>query len=174
MAELVVPVGDHDHILGPGEAPITLVEYGDFECPHCGAAHPIVKRLLRAEGRRMRLVFRHFPLMSAHPHAEMAAMAAEGAAEQGAFWPFHDTLFEHQDALEEEDLLAYGAALGLNVRRIAAALEDERLRAKVREHFMSGARSGVNGTPTFFINNVRFDGSYLELPEYLRALRGAA
>ena len=157
---LHVPVGDRDHILGPAEAPATVVEYGDFECPHCGQAHPIVQALLKQLGSEMRFVYRHFPLIQIHPHAEHAAEAAEAAGAQGRFWEMHDTLFENQDALEDEDLINYAAELGLDqdqfLREFAAHVHAPR----VLEDLVGGARGGVHGTPTFFINGERHDGSY--------------
>jgi protein-disulfide isomerase len=168
------PIGDRDHVLGPASAPITLVEYGDYECPYCGMAHPIVKQLLRRMGRQMRFAFRHFPLTRIHPHAERAAEAAEAAAAQGPamFWDMHDMLYEHQNALEDEDLLVYAAQVGLDLDRFAGDLESGRFARKVREDFISGVRSGVNGTPTFFINGVRHEASY-DLESLTAAIRAA-
>jgi protein-disulfide isomerase len=157
---LILPVGPRDHILGPPTAPVTLVEYGDFECPHCGQAHPVVNALLKHLGRELRFAYRHFPFTTAHPHAEHAAEAAEAAGAQRKFWPMHDTLFEHQDALEDEDLVLYGNALGLDLPRYVDDLAEHVHAAKVREDFMSGVRSGVNGTPSFFINGLRHDDSF--------------
>lgn len=158
--QLILPVGARDHARGPANAPVTLVEYGDYECPHCGQAHGVVQELEGLLSRRMRFVFRHFPLATVHPHATLAAEAAEAAGAQGKFWAMHDALFENQDALEPEDLVRYAAALGLDVARFTHELGGHAHAAKVREDFLSGARSGVNGTPTFFINGVRHDGSY--------------
>ena len=120
MSKLRPPVGPDDHALGSETAPVTLVEYGDYECPHCGAAHPIVKRVLRRVGRDVRFVFRNFPLGEMHPHAVQAAEAAEAAGLQDEFWRMHDQLFEHQDALEREDLVGYAKELGLDSARFAA------------------------------------------------------
>ena len=170
---LVLPVGERDHIRGPVNAPLTLLEYGDFECPHCGAAHPIVEAVRRRMGRRLRFVFRHFPLANIHPHAEAAAEAAEAAGAQGKFWEMHDRLFEHQEALADEDLLAHADALGLDVERFAAELADGTYAPRVRQDFISGVRSGVNGTPTFYINDVRHDGSY-DAASLLAALEAVA
>jgi protein-disulfide isomerase len=160
QATLTPPVGAQDHVQGPTSAPVTLVEYGDFECPFCGRAHPIVKTLQRQFDDLMRFAFRHFPLTQAHPHAQSAAEAAEAAGAQGTFWPMHDMLFEHQYALEFDDLVAYAAALDLDVERFAEELATGLHRPRVREHFMSGVRSGVNGTPTFFINGRRHDDAW--------------
>jgi protein-disulfide isomerase len=159
---LVLPVGARDHAQGPEAAPVTLVEYGDYECPHCGRAYPIVKAVQERLGKRLRFVFRNFPLREAHPHAEAAAESAEAAAGQGKFWEMHDVLFENQGALAGTDLLAYAEGLGLDAKRIARDLEAGTHAPRVREDFVSGVRSGVNGTPTFFINGARFDGSWDE------------
>jgi protein-disulfide isomerase len=171
---LTPPVGANDHVAGPDDAPVTLVEYGDFECPYCGMAYPIVKALQRRLGQRLRFVFRHFPLTEAHPHAEHAAEASEGAADQGRFWEMHGVLFEHQDALDDEALLGYGARIGLDGARLARALEEGMYARAVRADFRSGVRSGVNGTPTFFINGARYDGAWADADEFLHALRTAA
>jgi len=173
MSRLRLPVGADDHALGPADAPVTLVEYGDYECPHCGAAHPIVKRVLRRLGRSVRFVFRNFPLGEMHPHAVQAAEAAEAAGLQGEFWKMHDRLFEHQNALETADLVAHAKHLGLDAARFARDLDSPALKQRVRSDFDSGMRSGVNGTPTFFIDGVRFDASWDE-DSLFEALRGAA
>jgi protein-disulfide isomerase len=170
---LTPPLNERDHVLGPADAPITLVEYGDYECPYCGAAHPVVKEIVQRLGDELRFAFRHFPLARVHPHAERAAEAAEAAAAQGRFWPMHDLLFEHQDALEDEDLLTYASVLGLDVERFVQDLASGVYAPRVREHFMSGVRSGVNGTPTFFVNGRRHDGGY-DLPTLLHAIAAAA
>jgi protein-disulfide isomerase len=158
---LAMPVSDQrDHILGPPHAPVTMVEYGDFECPYCGKTHFVLQELIAQLGDRFRLAFRHFPLTQIHPHAEMAAEASEAAAAQGMFWEYHDTLYENQDALEEEDLLAYAQDLGLDVGRFQLDLFQRVHAPRVRQDFLSGVRSGVNGTPTFFINGRRHDGAW--------------
>jgi protein-disulfide isomerase len=157
---LTVPVGPRDQLRGRADAPIVLLEYGDFQCPHCGAAHPEVERVRRRMGARLAFVYRHFPLTNVHPRAQPAAEAAEAAGAQGHFWQMHDILFERQDALEDDDLLSYAEELGLNLQRFAADLVNGTHTAKVREDFMSGVRSGVNGTPTFFINGSRYAGPY--------------
>jgi protein-disulfide isomerase len=162
MSRLLPPVGPDDHAQGSLTAPVTLVEYGDYECPHCGAAHPIVKRVLRRLGRDVHFVFRNFPLAQMHPHAVMAAESAEAAGLEDKFWPMHDRLFEHQNALEREDLLGYAKVLGLDVARFARDLGDSPVAERVRSDFASGVRSGVNGTPTFFIDGLRFDESWEE------------
>jgi len=159
-AQLSPPVGPRDHAAGPKDAPVTLVEYGDFQCPHCGRAYPIVKQVQRALGSQLRFVFRHFPLTKIHPEAEHAAEAAEAAGAQGAFWQMHDRLFERQFALDDDHLVEYATELGLDADRIRGELEAGTHSAHVRDDFMSGVKSGVNGTPTFFINGVRYDGSW--------------
>jgi len=158
---LVLPVSEkRDHIFGPPNAAVTLVEYGDFECPHCGAAHLVLKELIEQLGDHFRLVFRHFPLAQIHPRAELAAEAAEAAGAQGHFWEMHDALFENQDALEEGDLVGYAEKLGLKVPRFIRELAEHTYLNRVREDFGSGVRSGVNGTPTFFLDGRRHDGGW--------------
>jgi protein-disulfide isomerase len=169
---LTPPVSERDHVLGPASAAVTLVEYGDYECPFCGAAYPIVKEVLRISGPEVRFAFRNFPLSQVHPHAERAAEAAEAAGAPGKFWQMHDLLYEHQRALDDQHLLTYAARLGLDVRRFAQDLTDRAHAGRVREDFLSGVRSGVNGTPTFFINGVRHDGSY-DLETLLAAVAAA-
>jgi protein-disulfide isomerase len=159
-ATLTPPVSSDDYAQGPATAPATLVEYGDFECPSCGQAYPIVKTIQRHFGDQLRFVFREFPLTQIHPHAEKAAEAAEAAGAQGQFWGMHDLLFENQDALGPELYLACATQLGLDVDRFARELADGTYEPRVREDFLSGVRSGVNGTPTFFINGRRHDGPW--------------
>ena len=170
------PVGENDHALGPADAPVTLVEYGDYECPHCYRAHPMLKRIVANLGDRLHFVFRNFPLTEIHPHALHAAEAAEAAADQGKFWEMHDTIYEHQQdgplALEDRALVGYAEELGLDARRVASALATDAYEERVRADFMSGVRSGVNGTPTFFINGQRFDEEWGER-ELLAAIEEA-
>jgi protein-disulfide isomerase len=173
VARLTTPVGARDHAQGPEDAPVTLVEYGDYECPYCGQAYPIVKELQRRLGDRLRLVFRNFPIPNSHPHAERAAEAAEAAGAQGKFWEMHDRLYEHQRALEDADLIGYGVALGLDLDRFVPELENGDYAERVRDDFRSGVRSGVNGTPTFYINGVRHDDSF-DLETLLAAIQRAA
>jgi len=161
---LTPPVSSRDHAQGPADAPVTLVEYGDYECPHCGRAYPIVKAVQRRLGPKLRFVFRNFPLTSSHPNAAHAAEAAEAAGAQGRFWEMHDALFEHQTALDDESLARYAAAIGLDRARFERELASGTYEARVREDFASGVRSGVNGTPTFFIDGRRYDGSWDEAP----------
>jgi len=173
MSRLVPPVSADDHRLGSESAPVTLVEYGDYECPHCGRAAPILREVQQRMGNRLRFVFRHFPLATMHPHAEPAAEAAEAAGAQERFWEMHHSLFAAQDALEEQDLLRRAAALGLDVQRFAADLESSVHAERVRRDFLSGVRSGVNGTPTLFVNGVRYDGE-IDVASLLRGLEAIA
>jgi protein-disulfide isomerase len=170
-----------DHIRGAEDAPVTLVEYGDYECPYCARAHPIVKALQRRLGKQMRFVFRNFPLSEVHPHAFHAAEAAESVAAQGGekvFWCMHDAIYEHQQdsplALEDESLVAYAADCGADARQVAADLASDALEERVREDFGSGVRSGVNGTPTFFVNGERYDLPWDDLETFEATLRDAA
>jgi protein-disulfide isomerase len=170
--QLTMPVSDRDHSQGPSDAPVTLVEYGDYECPYCGAAYPIVKQLQERLGDRLRFVFRNFPITTAHPHAEHAAEAAEAAGAQGKFWEMHDYLYEHQRALADEELEGYAETLGLDVERFDREMEAQVHTDRVRTDFMSGVRSGVNGTPTFFINGRRHNGPY-DVQTLLAAIEAA-
>jgi len=159
MARLAMPINpERDHIQGTPDAPLTLVEYGDYECPYCGAAYYSVKQAQQRMGDRLCFVFRNFPLTQIHPHAGHAAEAAEAAGAQGRFWGMHDTLFEHQRALDDLHLVEYAADVGLDVVRFEMDMAAHTYAPRVREDFMSGVRSGVNGTPTFFINGQRHDG----------------
>ena len=174
-AVLTMPVDEErDHIQGAVDAAVTLVEYGDYECPYCGAAYPIVKELQARMGERLRFVFRNFPITTSHPHAEQAAEAAEAAAAQGRFWEMHDVLYENQKRLGDQDLRAYAEKVGVDVQSFDQELAEHVHAARVREDFMSGVRSGVNGTPTFYIDGARHDDSY-DLDTLLTALeRGAS
>jgi Na+/H+ antiporter NhaA len=160
IVDLYVDV-DHerDHIRGPVEAAVTLVEYGDFECPYCGRAEPIVRELLRDFGD-VRYVWRHLPLSDVHPNAQLAAEAAEAAADQDAFWEMHDLLFQHQDALQPDDLISYAEGLGLDVERFTRTLQEHAGAVRVAEDIDSADLSGVSGTPTFFVNGRRHYGAY--------------
>jgi protein-disulfide isomerase len=168
-AKLTLPVGERDHIQGAATAQITLVEYGDYECPYCGQAYPIVKELQTRLGKLLRFVFRNFPLNTMHPHAEHAAEAAESAGAHGKFWEMHDALYENQNALGDADLVEYATAVGLDPAQFSGEMTKHAHAARVREDFMSGVRSGVNGTPTFFINGVRHDDSF-DLDTLLQAM----
>jgi protein-disulfide isomerase len=173
-AELTVPVSeDRDHIQGRADAAVTLVEYGDYECPYCGAAYPIIKEVQARMGERLRFVFRNFPISTSHPHAEQAAEAAEAAATRGRFWEMHDLLYENQKRLRDEDLRGYAEKLGLDVESFAKELAEHVHAARVREDFMSGVRSGVNGTPTFYIDGARHDDAY-DVETLVAALERAA
>ncbi len=156
ITRLAVPVGPDDHVRGPADAPVTLVEYGDFECPYCGVAYPTVKELEQTYGARLRVVFRSFPLAQ-HPHAEGAAEAAEFAAEHGAFWNLHDMLYEHQHALDEPHLLGYARELGLDSDALATALRERTYAGIVADVKEGGEESGIPGTPAFFLNDILFE-----------------
>jgi len=172
MSRLAPPVSDSDHRAGPDGARVTLVEYGDYECPHCGRAYPIVREVQGRMARRLRFVFRNFPLSEAHPHAEHAAETAEAAGAQDKFWEMHDALYEHQETLEDPDLVRLAKKLGLDAIRVEQDLAAGTHADRVRQDFRSGVRSGVNGTPTFFINGIRYDGSW-DLDTLLDALEEA-
>ena len=160
MSRLTLPVNPTDHVLGGDGAIVTLVEYGDFECPACGQAQPIVAKALRRMSDDLRFAYRHFPLAKIRPHALSAVLASEAAGAQGQFWGMHDLLFENQDALEDEDLIVYAEDLGLDVDRFVVDFEDDVYLDKVRSDFRSGVRSGASGTPTFFLEGMRFDGNW--------------
>jgi len=171
-AKLSRSVGNRDHIIGPDDAPVTLVEYGDYECPYCGAAHLIVKEIQEAMRDNLRFVFRHFPLTQIHPNAENAAEAAEAAGAQNRFWEMHDLLFANQQLLDPVHLVGFAEELTLDSVRFGRELKNHLHHDRVRQDFMSGVRSGVNGTPTFFINGFRYDGSWEPRP-LLKALESA-
>ena len=160
MSQLKVPVSKNDHALGPAAAPVTLVEYGDYECPFCGLAQPAVKAVKAHFGNDLRFVFRHFPLTEVHPHAEPAAETAEYAGDRSRFWPMHDAIYEAQKWLSLPLLFSLARALGLSEIELRYALVQKRYHPKVRSDFIGGVRSGVNGTPTFFINGVRHNGPF--------------
>jgi protein-disulfide isomerase len=168
---LILPVDPRrDHIQGPMDAPAKLVEYGDYECPYCAAAHQVVKAVQERLHDDVCFVFRQFPLSDMHPHAEKAAEAAEAAGEQGKFWEMHDILYENQESLEEGDILEYAGGIGLDVSRFLAVLREGEPARRVREDFISGIQSGVGGTPSFFINGVLYEGAY-EVDSLLGALK---
>ena len=169
MATLKVPVTAEDHIQGDADAELTLLEYGDYECPHCGRAHPIVKRLQKHFGRRLRFVFRNFPLSQVHPHAQAAAETAEFAGTHGRFWEMHDLIYENQDRLGLPLLVALAEELGLDPQALRDALTAGEFEPRVRRDFAGGVRSGVNGTPTFFVNEERHDGPW-EFEDLVTAL----
>ena len=170
MAKLKVPVGPGDHAQGPADAPVTLVEYGDYECPHCGHAYPIVKALQKKLGKQLRFVFRNFPLREIHPNAEAAAETAEFAATHGKFWDMHDLIFENQNSISEQMLEELAHRLTLDRQALRDALMSGTFAERVRGDFSIGGRSGVNGTPTFFINSRRHDGDF-ELETLLQAIQ---
>ena len=170
IIQLTQPVSGRDHTRGPRSAQVSLVEYGDFECPYCRAAEPIVTGLIEALGDQLSVTFRHFPLSQVHPHAWHAAEVAEAAASQGKFWEMHDTLFARQDALEDADLLKYAAELSLEPDRVSRALAGHEYARRVEEDQKSGLDSGVSGTPTFYIDGTRYDGS-VALRDMLAAIR---
>ena len=163
------PVGNGDHALGPATAAVTLVEYGDYECPYCGRMHPVVKELRERLGDRLRFVFRHMPLSDLHPRAEAAAEAAEAAGAQGKFWEMHDRLFTHQQQLSDGDLRGHAEAIGLDVERFDRELREQRHAGRVADDYLSGARSGTPSTPRFFVNGVIHLGSP-SLPELEEAI----
>jgi protein-disulfide isomerase len=160
MAVLKVPARQNDHAWGEENAPVTLVEYGDYECPHCGRANPIVKNLCQHFGSQLRLVYRHFPLTQIHPFAEGAAETAEFAGTHGKFWQMHDLLFESQSRFSVPLFFELAKLLKLSTSALRATLEKGEYTPKVREDFLGGIRSGVNGTPTFFINGHRHNGLF--------------
>jgi protein-disulfide isomerase len=160
MAMLKVPVTPDDHIRGNEHAPVTLVEYGDYECPHCGIAYYTIKSLQKHYGQLLRFVFRNFPLAEIHPHAESAAEAAEFAADYGRFWEMHDGIYENQPRLDTHLLFELASLLALPAAGLRRALMNQEYASKIGNDFLGGVRSGVSGTPAFFINNVRHDGSY--------------
>jgi protein-disulfide isomerase len=161
MIDLAVEVDpERDHVRGPDDAPVTLVEYGDFECPYCGQAEPVLRELLAEFGDEVRYVWRHLPLIDVHPHARVAAEASEAAAAQDAFWPMHDLLLARQDALLAKDLIDYAGEVGLNVERFQDDLQGRVGASRVAEDVDGADLSGVSGTPTFFVNGRRHYGAY--------------
>lgn len=159
-AKLAAPVDEQDHARGLEDASVTVVEYGDFEDPYSGHAYHILKQLHQDTDGSFKFVFRNFPLTQIRPHALPAALAAEASGLQGSYWQMHDILYEHQDSLEPEHLIIYAQVLGLDIERFIIDMTSDNVAASVREDFVSGIRSGVNGTPTFYINGTRHDGAY--------------
>jgi len=157
-----------DHILGNSDADLTIVEFGDYQCPHCVAAHPILKEMLHTFGSQIKFVFRNFPMQEIHPFARAAALAAEAAALQGKFWEMHDALLEHPSHLDQRLLLKMAADMALDTDQFASDMSLEKLAAKVDDDFESGMRSGVNGTPNFFINGEKFHGGAMDLLSMIR------
>src|SRR5881397_1844334 len=158
--KLVIPVDpSRDHIQGDPKAILTLVEYGDYQCPFCGAAYPEVKKVQKELGSELRFVFRNFPLTNIHEHAMNAAETAEAASAQGKFWPMHDFLYEHQATLGDTNVaLGYARKLNLDTQKFEREIAQHAYQKRIKDDFMSGVKSGVNGTPTFYINGVRHDG----------------
>ncbi|MCJ2142793.1 DsbA family protein [Methylobacterium sp. E-066] len=173
MAELRVPVSAADHTRGGANGRVVLVEYGDYECPYCRLAHVQVLQLGKHFGDDLTYVFRHFPLTEIHPHAEPAAETAEFAGAQGQFWDMHDAIYAHQDQLSLPFLMEAARALGLSARSLEAALVEKIFTPKVAQDFRGGVRSGVNGTPAFFINGHRHDGpfDYQHLADAIQSVR---
>jgi protein-disulfide isomerase len=159
MAKLTQPVSARDHSKGPADAPVTLVEYGDYQCPYCGAAYPVVKRLQKRLGKKLRFVFRNFPVTQAHPYAMIAAETAEAAALQGKFWEMHNLLFEKQSSLTPDIIPRWAKKIGLDLDKFGNDIKKGGVVEKrIRVDRQTGIRSGVNGTPTFYINGKRYDG----------------
>jgi protein-disulfide isomerase len=174
-------VGADDHVVGPDDAPVTLVEYGDFQCPHCARAHRVLPKVLKRLGSRVRFVFRHFPLAESHPDAVHAAEASESVAAQAGesgFWRMHDLMYDHQadsdDSLDDTHLVRYAEQAGADPATVALDLSGDAYEEKVKSNFMSGVRSGVNGTPTFFINGTRFEGEWTNADAFVAALEEAS
>ena len=172
MAKLKPPVGSNDHFQGDEKAPVELVEYGDYQCPHCGRAYPIIKKIQERMGEQLKFVFRNFPLSEIHPQATIAALAAEAAARQDKFWEMHDMIFENQQSLSGSSILTFAAKLKLDIEKFEAHFELPATREKVESDFESGVRSGVNGTPSFFINGEKYNESWDEEPflDYLKTI----
>ncbi|MDX2088113.1 MAG: thioredoxin domain-containing protein [Kofleriaceae bacterium] len=162
MTRLRGPVNEQDHIQGPSRAPLTLLEYGDYQCPYCGQAYRIIKNVQQHFGNRLRFVFRNFPLTEVHPMALPAAEAAEAAGAQGKFWEMHDLLYENQPRLSMRFFLELANQLELDRERFVEDIENGTFRPVIRDDFVGGVRSGVNGTPCFFIDGDRYDGSWDE------------
>lgn len=173
QARLRLPVNEKDHKRGAQDSPIVIVEYGDYQCPHCGLAFPILERLQKTLGDDLLFVYRHFPIAESHPDAPNAARAAEAAGRQGRFWEMHALLFENQNALDSDSLVGYAEALDLDMERWLLDMDSDAIEAKVKEDFKSGVRSGANGTPTFFLNGFRYDGDWSYEP-FLEAIHSIA
>ncbi|WP_413288824.1 DsbA family protein [Bdellovibrio sp. HCB337] len=170
---LKTPVSDEDHGQGSENAKITIVEYGDFQCPFCGKAYPMVKRLQRDFGKDLRFIFRHFPLIQSHEHALLAAVAAEAAGAQSKFWEMHDKLFENQQNLSAQDILDYATELNLDLKKFDEDIKSAFLLNKVKADYLSGEFSDVNGTPSFFVNEAKYVGplEYAELKSFIESMK---
>lgn len=168
--KLKVPISEFDHYCGPLNAPVNMVEYGDFECPHCATAFIEVERTIHALGTNLCFVYRHFPLVSLHPHAELAALASEAADQQAKFWHMHHLLFQNSEHLSEESIFEMAEELELDMDQFSMDMQSDELRNRVHRQFTGGVRSGVNGTPTFFINSYRYEGphSYLAFKQVIQ------
>ncbi len=166
-------VGPDDHAQGPAMAPVTLVEYGDYQCSYCGDLYPVLKAVQARMGNGLRFVFRNFPITSIHPQAFIAAEAAEAAGAQGRFWPMHDSLYEHQDDLTPEGLAVYAEQLGLDMERFVREVNDQTYARRIKHDFQAGVMSGVNGTPSLFINGERHDGER-DVQALIAALKAAS
>jgi protein-disulfide isomerase len=173
VPDLTTPLGPRDHVEGADDAPLELVMYGDFQCPFCTAAQPILRRVRDRLGDRLRFAFRHYPVRQRHPDAERAAQASEAAAAQGAFWDMHDRLLTHQDALAPADLYRHGVELDLQLDRFADDLRRRRFAPRIAEDVRSADARGVSGTPTFFVNGRRHQGVY-DIDTLTRAVKAAA
>ncbi|GAA5180760.1 DsbA family protein [Rugosimonospora acidiphila] len=172
-ARLTVPVQEYDHVCGPDQAAVTLVEYGDYQCPYCAAAHPIINDLLRERPETLRFAFRHFPLTNVHPYSEMAAETAEAAGVRDRFWQMHAWLYEHQNQFQPAFVATAVDQVGLPGDTVAREVNEHLYLDRVQRDFAGGIRSGVNGTPSFFINGIRHDGGYT-LGELIEAVDSAA
>lgn len=172
MTQLKPAVNSNDHMDGDINSPLELVEYGDYECPYCGRAYPIIKVIQEKLGPRLRFIFRNFPLSKSHPHAFTAAVAAEAAGRQGKFWEMHDIIFENQRSLEDASIIRYAESIDLDMKRFEHDIQQKANIDKVHNDFESGMRSGVNRTPTFFINGKKYDGDWEgeALLQYLKTL----
>ncbi len=180
-ASLRVAVSGDDHVRGTADAPVTLVEYGDFQCPHCAMAHPIVRQLQQRLGDKLRFVFRNFPISESHPQAMHAAAAAECVGALGgadAYWRMHGLIYEHAQesraALSDRHLVEWAEQCGVDGAEVQRALEEGTYEERVQSDFMGGVRSGVNGTPTFFVNGERYDGNWTDVEAFEAALREVA
>lgn len=174
MSKLRVPVSDQDHKTGNAKAKIVMVEYGDYQCPHCGHAHPLIKRLLKQFGQEILFIFRNFPLQEMHPQAMISAQSAEAADKQQKFWEMHDTIYENQDILTVNSLLDFAKQIDLDLEKFSKDWKTKSVITKIESDFDGGIRSGVNGTPTFFVNGNRletYDASYESLAHAIKALQ---
>lgn len=168
MSTLKPEVNGQDHVQGADSAPVTIVEFGDYQCPYCGDAHPILKEIEDTFGDQVKFIFRNFPLQEAHAFAFPAAVAAEAAASQGKFWEMHDALFENQYRLNEDLFDELAETIGLDLERFRSDLKSESIKEKIENDFESGVRSGVNGTPSFYVNGTKFDGGATDLYQMLK------